>query len=173
MKHIKLYEAFGKEGNVRDPREQMEPASWEKAKKLKMVVLAGDLHEDEPVYFVIKEEGDMYQVVIDEKMDIWFNNPHKASKMEMEEYYTEWDKKSAFVEYKLEEGLDEARSYKKGMKIIPGKTRVIYDGKKGTVIDQDFEEVQGQNEKMHMLNIEYDDNSTGWELADDVKMKFE
>lgn len=102
MKHLKLYEAFGK-GNVRDPREQMEPATWEKAKDLKMVILAGDVHEDEPVYFVVKEDGDKYQVVIDEKMDLWFNNPHKASKAEMEEYYTEWDKKDAFVEYKLPE----------------------------------------------------------------------
>lgn len=88
-------------GKIQDPSTVMEPASWEKAKKLKMVVFAeGSSSIDNPVYFVIDEDENNYKVVIDEKMDLWYNNPHKATKAEMEEYYTEWIPKKEMVEYK-------------------------------------------------------------------------
>ena len=112
MKHLKLYEQFlndekpvvvteSNTGTIQDPKTVMEPASWEKAKKLKMVVFAeGSTIIENPVYFVIDEDADNYKVVIDEKMDIWYNNPHKASDIEKEEYYTEWIPKKEMVEYK-------------------------------------------------------------------------
>lgn len=103
MKHLKIFEEFGGGKKPRDPRTVMEAATWDKAKELKMVVLADHQMEDDPVYFVVGEKGDEYQVVIDEKMDLWFNNPHKATAQEKEYYYSEWDKKTAFVEYKIEE----------------------------------------------------------------------
>jgi hypothetical protein len=68
-----------------------------------MVVFAeGSSNIDNPVYFVMDEDEneDNYKVVIDEKMDLWYNNPHKATKAEMDEYYTEWIPKKEMVEYK-------------------------------------------------------------------------
>lgn len=48
-------------------------------------------------------------------------------------------------------------------------SKVIYDKKKGVVMDRTDEVVDG--EKLVMVQVKFDDGTNSWELADDVKMK--
>lgn len=98
MRYVKLFESFSE----RDPKEVMSSDSWAKAKKLKAFKFkAGDREPepDDPIYFVIEDDGDKVVAVMDEQMDNWLND--SISIEERREYYTEIFLKTEMIDYTI------------------------------------------------------------------------
>lgn len=102
LPHPNRKSRFGKKGKQKaksktvseshDPKSVMSDRAWEMAmgaglKPFRWRRPDGSIDADDPVYFVVREEGGNVVAVIDEKMDSWFEGDMSAQ--EKEYYLTE------------------------------------------------------------------------------------
>lgn len=97
MKHLKTFQQLN-EAKIQDPKTVMSEKAWEEASKMRAVVLKDQTETVEnPVYFVVREEGDTLVLVIDEKMDLWLD----ADSNDRVEYYEDVVHKSEVMDHKI------------------------------------------------------------------------